>query len=177
MKTKDLKYKVRAVAVADLDKLYNMLLDLVKHEGLYERFKLTRERLESELFANNADWNCLVAADNQDILLGFCLYTFANINRAFNLSPMIQVDDLYISPLYRGAEIGQNLLYHLALIAESKNIGRLNIWCVKDNESGQNFYSKIGAEKRDFIDVFSIQVDKLLELRPNDSTFLSDHGN
>ncbi|WP_157063115.1 hypothetical protein [Legionella worsleiensis] len=50
----------------------------------------------------------------------------------------------------------------LALIAQEKNIGRLNLWCMKDNMQGQNFYQKIGAVKRAFIDVYSIQVDNLL---------------
>jgi ribosomal protein S18 acetylase RimI-like enzyme len=75
---------------------------------------------------------------------------------------MIQIDDLYVSPTFRNAKIGQNLIHQLALIAKSKNIGRLNVWCVKDNKQGQNFYQKIGAEKKDFIDVYSIQVTKLL---------------
>lgn len=156
------EYTIKSVSVSDLDQLFIMLVDLVKHEGLFERFKLTRERLENELFGINADWNCLVATEASDKLIGFCLYTFANINRAFNFSPMVQIDDLYVSPAYRNAKIGHNLIYQLALIAKSKNIGRLNVWCVKDNEQGQNFYQKIGAEKRDFIDVYSIQVAELL---------------
>ncbi|MBA2709871.1 MAG: GNAT family N-acetyltransferase [Tatlockia sp.] len=162
MEIGEVKYKIRPVRPGDLDKLFRMLIDLVKHEGSFDRFKLTRERLENELFGNNADWNCLVAADPDESVLGFCLYTFANINRAFNLSPMIQVDDLYISPEFRNAKIGFNLIYQLTLIAKDKNIGRLNVWCMKDNMPGQNFYQKIGAEKRDFIDVYSIQVHNLL---------------
>ena len=157
-----IKYSIRTVRVVDLDQLFSMLVDLVKHEGTFERFKLTRERLEKELFGNNADWNCLVAADPHERLLGFCLYTFANINRAFNLTPMIQVDDLYVSPESRNAKIGFNLIYQLAFLAKNKNIGRLNVWCMKDNQQGQNFYQKIGAEKRDFIDVYSIEVMNLL---------------
>jgi ribosomal protein S18 acetylase RimI-like enzyme len=78
-------------------------------------------------------------------LMGFCLYTIANINRAFNMQPMIQVDDLYVSPPYRQAGVAQDLLRNLALIGKAKNIGRINIWCVSDNEIGQNFYQKIGA--------------------------------
>ncbi len=153
---------IRPVKNIDLDQLFNMLVALVKHEGLFERFKLTRERLENELFSQHADWHCLVATTSEEKLAGFCLYTYANINRAFNLSPMIQIDDLYVSPEYRNAKIGQHLIHQLALIAKDKNIGRLNVWCVKDNQQGQNFYHKIGAEKREFIDVFSIQVGQIL---------------
>lgn len=153
---------IRPVRSADLDQLFGMLIDLVKYEGLYERFKLTRERLENELFGLNADWHCLVAAHEHDNLVGFCLYTFANINRAFNVSPMIQIDDLYVSPEHRKQNIGQNLIYQLALIAKHKNISRLNAWCVKDNVQGQSFYKKIGAEKRGFVDIYSIGITQFL---------------
>lgn len=162
MKTGNIEHIIRTGEIEDLDQLFDMLMDLVKHEGSFERFKLTRERLEDELFGINADWNCIVAANPHEKLLGFCLFTYANINRAFNVSPMIQVDDLYVSPEFRNVGIGSSLIYQLATIAKNKNIGRLNVWCMKDNLQGQNFYQKIGAEKRDFIDVYSIQVDSLL---------------
>lgn len=163
MKVGNKEYKIRQIVENDLDQLFMMLLDLVKHEGLTERFQLTRERLEHELFGSNADWNCLVAADLNENLAGFCLYTFANINRAFNLSPMIQIDDLYVSPSYRGIGVGNHLICELARIAESKGILRFNVWCVKDNKEGQHFYKKMGGERLDFIDVFKIPVTKLID--------------
>ncbi|MBA2710342.1 MAG: GNAT family N-acetyltransferase [Tatlockia sp.] len=58
---------------------------------------------------------------------------------------------------YRRSKIGRELLIKVAIIAKPNNIGRLNVWCVKDNNIGQNFYKKIGAEKWDHIDIYSIQ--------------------
>ncbi|WP_133128333.1 GNAT family N-acetyltransferase [Legionella nagasakiensis] len=161
-KERYMHYSIRPILPKDTDQLFTMFIDLVKHEGIFERFKLTRSRLENELFGTDADWNCLVAVNRQDQLIGFCLYTFANINRAFNRNPMIQIDDLYVSPSYRRLKVGRHLLKQLALIAKEKNIGRFNIWCVKDNTIGQNFYQKIDAEKLEFIDVYSLSIDKLL---------------
>ncbi len=140
-------YTIRKVTKADLNQLFSLLCDLTQHEGNAQRFKMTLPRLERELFGPQADWHCLIAADHDDKAIGFCLYTFANINRAFNTSPMIQVDDLYICPSYRQQGIGKALFYELALIAKEKNIGRLNIWCIKDNQLGQRFYKQLGAEK------------------------------
>jgi ribosomal protein S18 acetylase RimI-like enzyme len=117
------KHGIRPVKIDDLDQLFSMLVELVKHEGTFKRFKLTRTRLEDELFGCNADWNCLVATNNQEKPIGFCLYTFANINRVFNESPLIHVDDLYLSPEYRNLGIAQHFFYQLALIAKAKNIG------------------------------------------------------
>jgi ribosomal protein S18 acetylase RimI-like enzyme len=156
------RYKIRPIFKEDLDSVFTMLVDLVKHEGIIKRFQLTKERLNDELFGVNADWNCLVAADPCESVIGFCFYSFANINRAFNLSSMIQIDDIYVSPLYRNSGVGNRLLQELALIAKSRGILRFNVWCVKDNEQGQKFYQKIGGEKLDFVDVYAIQVTKLL---------------
>lgn len=163
-------HEIRVVLKADLDQLFTLLLDLAQHEGLSERFKLTRERLEDELFGVNADWNCIVATDRYGKLIGFCFYSFANINRAFNVSPMIQIDDLYVSPEYRNAKVGYNLVYQLALIAKKKNIARFNVWCVKDNEQGQKFYQKVGGDKLDFIDVYDVQVAEFLDEAQNNLT-------
>lgn len=160
----------RAVKKEDLDELFSMLVMLVKHEGLENRFQMTRERLENELFGVNADWNCLMATDLHDNLIGFCLFSMANISRAFNTSSMIHIDDLYVKPEWRRAGIGQSLLVHLANIAEKHGAGRINLLCVKDNEQGQNFYKKIGAEKRDFVDLYSIQVKSLLTFAENESS-------
>jgi hypothetical protein len=48
------EYAIRPALIVDLDQLFTMLVDLVKHEGLTERFKLTRKRLKDELFDINA---------------------------------------------------------------------------------------------------------------------------
>lgn len=156
-------FTTRQVKKTDLKSLFSMLKDLINHEGLTDRFKMTAQRLEEELFGKKADWHCLVAVDLEDNPVGFCLYTLANINRAFNTSPMIQIDDLYVKPTWRQSGIGQSLIVHLAQIAETRGIGRINAWCVRDNIEGQNFYRKIGAEKRDFVDIYSVQVKSLLK--------------
>jgi GNAT superfamily N-acetyltransferase len=126
-------YKIREVELNDLDQLFSMLEDLVRYEGIFDRFKMTRRRLEEELFGLNADWHAVVAADLTKQVIGFCLYSFANISRAFNLTPMIQIDDLYVSPDYRRSGIGHELVKELAQIAKEKKITRMNIWWIKDN--------------------------------------------
>ncbi len=152
---------IRPVTQDDLDSLFNMLVDLIHHEGLLDRFKMTRLRLEEELFGKNADWQALVASCN-NTLAGFCLYSLANTNRAFNSTPMIQIDDLYVHPDYRQMRLGQKLIRTLAQIAKNKGIERINVFCMKDNLQGQNFYQKLGAEKLDFMDVYKILVPDLL---------------
>jgi GNAT superfamily N-acetyltransferase len=73
------------------------------------------------------------------------------------------MDHLYVKPEWRKSGIGQSLLFHLAQVAKEQGVGRINAWCIKANEQGQNFYRKIKAEKRDFVDIYSMQVANLLQ--------------
>ena len=84
-------HATRPVKKDALDALLALLTDLVRHEGLEDRFQMTNERLEKELFEEHADWHCLIAIDLQDVPVGFCLYSRININRSFNNSPLLQM--------------------------------------------------------------------------------------
>jgi GNAT superfamily N-acetyltransferase len=154
---------IRPVRKADLDQLFSLLKDLMVHDGIMDRFVMTRDRLDEEFFGAMADWNCLVAADEQGKLTGYLTYTIANIHRASQTSPMIHADDLYVRPEHRKTKIAYQLFQRLAKIAAGKNIHRLNVWCMRKNKLGQHFYQSIGCEKLDYVDVFSVPVQSLLE--------------
>jgi GNAT superfamily N-acetyltransferase len=153
---------VRSVRKADLDQLFSLLKELMEYDGLVDSFIMTRERLDAEFFGAKADWNSLVAADDMGKMTGFLTYTFANIHRANQTSPMLHIDDLYVRPEYRKTKIAYQLIQRLAKIAESKNIHRINVWCMRNNSLGQHFYQSIGCQKLDYVDVFSVPVQRLL---------------
>jgi ribosomal protein S18 acetylase RimI-like enzyme len=141
----------------EVDELFLMLTELIKYEGLADRFHLTKERMIDDLFGPHADWNCLVAVNSANKLVGFCLYTATNTNRAFCRGKTIQIDDLFVSPEYRGNGLGSQMLRTVAITAKQDGIVKINVFCVKDNEIGQNFYKKLGVEKLDFMDVLVFQ--------------------
>ena len=80
--------------------------------------------------------------DNQAV--GFAVYFF---NYSTWLGKQgLYLEDLYVSPEYRGVGAGKALLIHLAKIAVSKQCGRFE-WSVIDwNEPAINFYKSLGAE-------------------------------
>jgi|GEM_PF-2524531 len=156
-----MNYIIRIIQPEDIGQVFGQMQALVKHEGLEASFKLTAERMANELFGPLADWQGLVAAQG-DIILGFCFYSFANTNRAFNLTPLIQIDDLFVQAKYRGFGIAKNLLQELAKIAYQKKIERIELWCLRSNAEGQAFYQTLKAEKLDFLDVLLLDVAKLM---------------
>ena len=74
---------------------------------------------------------------------------------------MIQIDDLYIKPDYRRNGLGEETLKKIGLIAKEKGILRIEMWCLKNNSIGQDFYKKYNARKIDHIDVFRFYVQDL----------------
>ncbi len=150
---------IRPIEIQDLPQAYGLLNDLVRHENIGNPLKLTLEHMEQELFAPNADWDGLVAAKDTEII-GICFYSFANTSRPMNSTPLIYIDDLYVHPKYRRQNIAKNLLKEITKIARQSHISRIELWCVKTNSHGQNFYQKIGAKKLEHIDVFRLNVDK-----------------
>ncbi|HEY8569978.1 GNAT family N-acetyltransferase, partial [Microbulbifer sp.] len=83
--------------------------------------------------------------DNKPV--GFAVYFF-NYSTWLGKNGLY-LEDLYISPEYRGAGAGKALLKHLAKIAVSKNCGRFE-WSVLDwNEPAIRFYQSIGAKSQD----------------------------
>lgn len=151
---------IRSIEVQDLPQTYDMLNDLMRHENTGNPLKLTLARMKQELFGPKADWYGFVAAQGTEII-GVCLYSFANTSRPMNSTPLIYIDDLYVHPKYRRLKIAKSLIEEVSKIARQSHISRIELWCVKSNSHGQNFYQNIGAKKLDHIDVFRLDVDKL----------------
>jgi len=141
--------------------VFTLMQDLAAQTGLSDKHKMTLERMQQELFGKNADWNALVIKKENLEIIGFCFYTIANLNRSFHDSPMIQIDDLYIKSEYRREGLGKKTLDKMGQIAKEKGILRIELWCLKNNSIGQDFYKKYNARKIDHIDVFRFYVQDL----------------
>ncbi len=153
-----INFTIREIKRQDLREVFQMLSCLVKYEKLEEKFKLSEKKMANYLFGKNHDWFCLVVQDLMDnCLKGFVLYTFSNINRAFHLSPLLQIDHLYIKPSYRNYGLGESLINELKNRAKIKGANRLEVWCLASNEIGNRFYKKTQAEKLDFINIYRIK--------------------
>ena len=101
---------IRSIQHKDLEEVFSMLLELVEHENMMDRFTMTREVLEKDLFEAYADWQGLVAVDEKDRPVGLLLYSIANLFRAYNQGAMIQIDELYVRPVFRKQGIGEVIM-------------------------------------------------------------------
>ncbi len=148
----------------DVTVVFTLVQELAVETKIADKFKMTKERMHKELFEAHADWNALVIKKDDQEIIGFCFYTIANINRAYHDGPVIQVDDFYIKPEYRRNGLGQSMLARIGQIAKEKGILRIEMWCVKSNTIGQNFYSKQKAKKADLVDIYRFYAKELYGL-------------
>ncbi len=157
-----MQFIIRKIEPKDVDTVYKLLIELALHEQIKDKLKLTPEKMQHDLFSDYADWHGFVV-DNEEVgVIGFCLFTIANINRSYNTSPLLHIDDFYIKPAFRQYGLGKRLLAAVGNIAKECGIDRLELWCLKDNTLGQIFYQKCGGEKLDYVDVYCLTVDQLM---------------
>ena len=99
--------------------------------------------LHEHLFGPHPAAEALIARiDN--VPVGFALYfqTFST----FLGRPGIHLEDVFVSPEFRGRGVGKALLKKVARVAADRNCGRLE-WSVLDwNESAIRFYESLGAK-------------------------------
>ncbi len=77
--------------------------------------------------------------------------------------PGLYLEDLFISPEYRGSGAGKALLKHLAKIAVSQKCPRFE-WSVLDwNTPAIEFYKGIGAKPQDEWIKYRLSGDALME--------------
>ena len=109
------------------------------------QFYLTFQ-LPNSLFVNDSTTRAVICNINNEPV-GFAVYFF---NYSTWLGKHgLYLEDLYVSPQYRGAGAGKALLKHLAKIALARDCGRFE-WSVLDwNEPAIQFYQAIGAKAQD----------------------------
>lgn len=147
---------IRPIELKDIDKVFNHAYQLAMRTGVMSPdFVLTKDKLLSDLFGNQADWHGLVI-DDYGRVLGSCLYSFANTNRAFNLTPCLFLDILFVEAEYQRMGLGKMLMANLKKIAQEKDITRIEFWCMKDNINSIEFYKSIGAKKIDLLNIYNL---------------------
>ena len=101
----------------------------------------------------------VIFALEDGVEVGFALF-FHNFSTFLGRAG-IYLEDLYVSPQYRGKGYGKGLLRKLAQIAVERGCGRLDWSCLDWNKPGIDFYLSLGAEPLDQWTVYRLTGDTL----------------
>jgi GNAT superfamily N-acetyltransferase len=134
---------IRTASTEDSQLILRFITDLAIYEKAEDAVIATRTDIEQSLFGEDSTTQAVICEIDQQPV-GFAVYFF---NYSTWLGKHgLYLEDLYVSPEFRGTGAGKALLIHLAKIAVANDCGRFE-WSVIDwNEPAINFYQSLGAE-------------------------------
>ncbi len=153
--------EIRLATEEHVPLILRFIKELAEYEHLSHEVVATEEALRDSLFGEFRVPETLLAYLG-DEPAGFALF-FHNFS-TFLGKPGIYLEDLYVSPEYRGAGVGRSLLAHLAKLAGERGCGRLEWWVLDWNEPAIDFYKSVGARSMDDWTVYRVTGDELHEL-------------
>ena len=138
--------EIRQATIEDSALILRFVTELAIYEKAGNEVIATQSDIENSIFGSDSCAKAVICSINNQPV-GFAVYFF---NYSTWLGKHgLYLEDLYVSPEYRGVGAGKALLKHLAGIALSKNCGRFE-WSVLDwNEPAIRFYRSIGAISQD----------------------------
>lgn len=153
--------EIRPADAEDAALILRFITDLAIYEEAEESVVANEADIRHTLFGPDSSTSALICEiDNEAV--GYAVYFF-NYSTWLGKNGLY-LEDLYVSPDYRGFGAGKALLKHLAQIAVSRNCGRLE-WSVLDwNEPAIRFYQSIGAKPQDEWIAYRLTGQALLDL-------------
>ena len=133
---------IRNAIESDSHSIHELLIELAKFEKILDSVDSSIESTHDALFGNKPSANAIVAIVEEKII-GAAIYFF-NYS-TFVGKRGLYLEDIYITPEYRGNGIGTKMMIELAKVALMNNCGRME-WSVLDwNTKAIEFYNSLGA--------------------------------
>lgn len=133
---------IRQAHPEDAAAIYAMIYELAVYEKAPEEVVTTPDEIRETLFGAGSNTEALIGEIAGNIV-GYAVF-FTSYSTWLGRNG-IYMEDLYVSPAYRGQGAGRALLKHIAQCAVQRRCGRLE-WSVLDwNQPAIDFYQSIGA--------------------------------
>jgi len=153
--------EIRPASAGDAELILRFITDLAIYENAEEAVVATADDIRHSLFDAGSTTRAVICeVDSRPA--GFAVYFF---NYSTWLGKHgLYLEDLYVSPEFRGRGAGKALLKHLARIAVARKCGRFE-WSVLDwNEPAIRFYKSLGAKPQDEWVPYRLTGQALLDL-------------
>lgn len=137
---------IRTAERRDAGLILAMITELADYERALHEVKASQQDIEQTLFAEGSPTEGLICEIDGEPA-GYAVF-FTSYSTWLGKNG-IYLEDLYISPRFRGQKAGKALLRHIAQLAVERGCGRLE-WSVLDwNQPAIDFYKSIGAAPQD----------------------------
>ncbi|MGN6664782.1 MAG: GNAT family N-acetyltransferase [Solirubrobacterales bacterium] len=151
---------IRPATEADVEALFDLILELASYEKLADAVSGDAEVLRRSLFEEKAAEALLLEAHDEYVGYAIFFTTFST----FECRSGIWLEDVYVRPEHRRGGIGREVMEHLANLARERGHVRLE-WVALDwNEPAISFYEGLGAKRLDDWRVFRLERDGIARL-------------
>ena len=137
--------------------ILRFIRELAAYEKLDGQVVATEELLREWIFEKGKAE--VLFPVEKGVEVGFALF-FHNFSTFLGRAGLY-LEDLYISPEYRGKGYGKATLQKLARIAVERGCGRLEWSCLDWNQPSIDFYLSLGAEPMEEWTVYRLSGEKL----------------
>ena len=136
---------VRSAVPDDLSAIMGFIRALAAYEHLTHECVATESQIGAALFGSPPRLHALIAeVEAEPAGLALWFYTFST----FTGRPSMYLEDLFVSPDFRGRGVARGLFRALARRAMAEGCARVE-WAVLDwNETALRFYRSLGAKPR-----------------------------
>ncbi|WP_297276152.1 GNAT family N-acetyltransferase [uncultured Brachyspira sp.] len=155
--SKEKKFSIRFAEVKDIPTILRFIKELAAYEKLEHEVTATEDILKEWIFEKKKS-EVLIALED-DVEIGYALF-FHNFS-TFLGKAGIYLEDLYISPNYRGLGYGKSLLNELAKIAVERGCERLDWQCLDWNKTSIDFYLSLNASAMEEWTTYRLSHDNL----------------
>jgi GNAT superfamily N-acetyltransferase len=152
---------IRPIAIDEIPAVIALMRDFAEFEKLSDWFKITEDKLKDVLFGDAQFVESLAAVDDEK-LIGYALFfpCFAS----FRGQRSLYLEDLFITPEYRGHNVGELMLREIARIGKTRGFERIDFQVIDWNEHAMRFYRRLGAEPGDGVRYFKFTDEAFLDL-------------
>ncbi|NND82884.1 MAG: GNAT family N-acetyltransferase [Gammaproteobacteria bacterium] len=152
---------IRPAQIDDAGLIVHFVTELAIYEKAEHEVQANEQHFIDTLFCEQPRAHALICElDGQAI--GFAVYFYSYSTWLGKYG--IYLEDLYVSPEYRGAGGGKALLRELARIAMAEDCGRIE-WSVLDwNEPAIQFYKSLGALPKEGWTIYRMEGPSIGEL-------------
>ena len=148
----------------DVPLILSFIRDLADYEQMLDQVVADPETLRRELFERHRAEVLFAVEEGREV--GFALF-FHNFSTFLGRAGLY-LEDLFVRPECRGKGYGKAILCQLARIALERGCGRMEWWCLDENETGNRFYRSLGAAPMEEWTVWRLTQEDLARLAPED---------
>jgi GNAT superfamily N-acetyltransferase len=152
---------VRPATDADAQLIFDFIVELAVYEKAKHEVVTSVGEITETLFGANSKARALICSiDGKPA--GYAVY-FYNYSTWLGKNG-IWLEDVYVTPAYRGKGAGKALLKHVAQIAVKENCGRFEWSVLNWNTPSIEFYESLGAKPLDEWTIYRLTGDALRKL-------------